>query len=184
MKISLEQVRLALSIYAEQQKRPEYEMYIVREVLEAIRKNLWHPLKQITLQRIFADDNLRGNEDQNEETVFDPKPCLEKINEVRKYFAGQKLLSKSSGVSERSLSLIVKGKAKMNSTVWKKIEPVIGEVIEVLEAREKKKEAVPHGEYARYRRGCKCDLCKKAWNAYVLDNKRRKMEQRREELVV
>lgn len=39
MKITLEQVRLALLIYADQQKRPHYAMYIVREVLDAIRNN-------------------------------------------------------------------------------------------------------------------------------------------------
>lgn len=181
MKITLEQVRLALLIYADQQKRPEYAMYIVREVLEAIRNSLWHPLKQATLQVIFADDNLLGGGSSQEETVFDPVPCMAKINEVRKYFAGQKLLSKSSGISERSISLIIKGKAKMNSTVWNKLEPVIDEVITILEQREKNKEAIPHGEYARYRRGCKCSECKKAWNTYILTNKRKKLAQKNAE---
>lgn len=182
MKITLDQVRLALLFYADQQKRPEYAMYIVREVLEAIRNNHWHHLKQATLQIIFADENLMGGRNPQVENTFDPVACMEKINEVRKYFAGQKLLSKSSGISERSISLIIKGKAKMNVTVWNKLAPVIDEVIAILEQREEKKEAIPHGEYSRYRRGCKCAECKKAWNTYILNNKRKKLAQKNTEL--
>ncbi len=182
MKITLEQVRLALLIYADQQKRPHYAMYIVREVLDAIRNNTWHPLKQATLQVIFADENLLGQGQRKPEPDLDPVACMEKINEVRKYFAGQKLLSKSSGISERTISLIIKGKAKINVSVWNKLSPVIDEVISVLEQRERNKEAIPHGEYTRYRRGCRCADCKTAWNAYILTNKRKKLAQKKVEI--
>lgn len=181
MKISFEQVRLALIAHAERKNRPSLDIYVVKEVVEAIRMEKWHPLKMIALQEIFANKAIYNLVEQPPPPVivYDPDEFLEKVLLIKKHYSGQKKLSIKSGVSERTISLICKQKSKVTQTICRKLAPVIDDVIKDLEETEHNN-SQKHGWYVTYRKGCRCCECKKAWSEYIIANrkKRLKAEQR------
>jgi hypothetical protein len=170
MRITNDQIRKALVAIAELKNRPHYEMSVVREVIDAINLNSHHRLKTLTLQEIYTQYGNRGIL-LTEDKPFDPEACVLKITEVKAYYAGQKALVTRSGVSERTISLILSNKQKLTQKMWRKIEPVIDEVLSDLKRYNEEKEKKSHGNYVTYRKGCRCDDCKIGWRNYINSKK-------------
>jgi hypothetical protein len=172
--ITTQQVKTALIQIAEQSKRPHYGSFVVREVRDAIQKNSYHNLKNLVLREIYIQygDLYKPEpvvtEIQNKEAFF------EKIVQVKNFYAGQKVLVRASGVSDRTISLLLRGKIELTVSVWEKIEPVIDKVLKELEEYEKEKEKQKHGKYVTYRKGCRCMACRVAWREYIKGSNVRK----------
>lgn len=166
MRITNDQIRKALVAIAEIKKRPHYEMSIVREIIDSIQSGTHHPLKNLTLQEIYSQSGSNiffiG-----ETKPFNPEECIKQIAKVKEFYAGQKALVTRSGVSERTISLILSDKQKLTFKMWNKIEPVINEVLEDLKKYNEEKEKRSHGNYVTYRKGCRCKECKLGWRNYI-----------------
>lgn len=115
MRITLDQVRTALVSIANQKGRPDdFGMGVIRAVYESIQYEYNHPLKNIVMQEIFTQfGHLYKNNDNPEEINIEE--ALEKILKVKNFYAGQKVLVSRSGVSERTISLLIR--KKMTLTV-------------------------------------------------------------------
>lgn len=166
MRITTDQIRKALVAIAEINKRPHYEMSIVREIIDAIQSGTHHRLKNITLQEVYSQS---GNNTffTGESKPFNAEECVKQIAKVKAFYAGQKALVSRSGVSERTISLILSDKQKLTVKMWNKIEPVIEEVLEDLKKYNEEKEKRSHGNYVTYRKGCRCNSCKMGWRNYI-----------------
>lgn len=170
MRITNDQIRKALVAIAELKKRPHYDMSIVREVIDSINSGSHHPLKTLTLQEIYTQYQINGIYPTND-TIFDADACILKIALVKEYYAGQKALVTRSGVSERTVSLLLSGKQKLTKKMWSKIEPVIDLVLVELKRHTEQKEKKSHGNYVTYRKGCRCNECKIGWRNYINSKK-------------
>lgn len=165
MRITLDQVRTALISIANQRGRPQFEMGVIREVYESIQYEYHHALKNIVMQEIFIIfGHLYKNKDYDDVNLDE---ALMKITKVKDYYAGQKVLVNRSGVSERTISLLIRRKMLLTVRIWKRIEPVIDEVINDLERYHADKEKKSHGKYVTYRKGCRCSECREAWRHYI-----------------
>lgn len=165
--ITTEQIKTALVQIAEQSKRPHFGMFVVREVIRAIKYNLPHQLKNAVLREIYV---LYGSLYKPNTELFklaDNEQFMEKLGQIKQYYAGQKILVSVSGVSERTLSLLLRGKLELTAKVWEKIDPVLDDVLIELEKHHKEKEKNSHGKYVTYRKGCRCMPCRIAWRNYV-----------------
>lgn len=169
MRITLDQVRTALVSIANQKGRPDdFGMGVIRAVYESIQYEYNHPLKNIVMQEIFTQfGHLYKNNDNPEEVNIEE--ALEKILKVKNFYAGQKVLVSRSGVSERTISLLIRKKMTLTVRIWKRIEPVIDDVINELDRHHTEKEKKSHGKYVTYRKGCRCDPCRIAWRFYIND---------------
>ncbi len=72
-------------------------------------------------------------------------------------------------MSERTISLLIRKKMTLTVRIWKRIEPVIDDVINELDRHHTEKEKKSHGKYVTYRKGCRCDPCRIAWRFYIND---------------
>lgn len=177
MKINLYQVRQALINIAKERNRPEFGKIVADDVLRAIRDNLHHNLKEIVMKEIY---NLYGHlyaEPEEDKVEIDQNAIMEKLSIIRSYYAGQKVLVSRSGVSERTISLILTSDHQVSYRVYEKLNPVLDSVIEELKRHKIEKDKNSHGTYVNYRKGCRCDHCKEAWREYIKDRNRRKKAQ-------
>lgn len=171
MKITLDQVRTALINIANEKGRPHYGMGVIRDVYNAILEKEHHCLRYITMQEIFTLNSCVKK--PHMEYSAPPEDALSKLLKIKQYYAGQKVLVSKSGVSDRTISLILRGKLEMSSRVWNKIAPIIDEVLEDLQKHHEEKEKKSHGKYVTYRKGCRCDLCRLAWRGYIKERNSR-----------
>lgn len=172
--ITTEQIRTALVQIAEQSKRPHFGMFVVREVVRAIKYNHHHQLKNIVLREIYV---LYGNQykpDMEQFNIADKAEFMAKLSKIKDYYAGQKVLVSASGVSERTVSLLLRGKLELTAKVWEKIDPVLDKILIELEEHHREKEKNSHGKYVTYRKGCRCEPCRIAWRVYVKESSERK----------
>lgn len=171
MKITLDQVRTALINIANEKGRPHYGMGVIRDVYNAILKKEHHCLRYITMQEIFSLNSCVKR--PHLELSPPPEDALQKLLQIKQYYAGQKVLVSKSGVSDRTISLILREKLEMSPRVWNKIAPIIDEVLEDLQKHHQEKERTAHGKYVNYRKGCRCEPCKHAWRIYIKDRNSR-----------
>lgn len=167
MKITLDQVRTALINIANEKGRPHYGMGVIRDVYNAILKKEHHCLRHITMQEIFTLNSHVCK--PHLELAAPPKDAPNKLQQIKQYYAGQKVLVSKSGVSDRTISLILRGKLEMSPKIWNKIAPIIDDVLEHLKKHHEEKEKKSHGKYVTYRKGCRCGLCREAWRSYIKD---------------
>lgn len=170
MRITFEQIRKALVAIADQKGRPHYEMGVVREVADAIQNNTHHHLKIIVMQEIYVQfSHLYKKEKPKQDINLDE--ALESLLVIKNYYAGQKVLVSRSGVSERTVSLLLRKKQELSPRIWSKIEPVLESVLQELARHHSEKEKNSHGKYVTYRKGCRCDSCRAAWRYYIKERK-------------
>lgn len=178
-KVTTEQVKQALIRIAEQSHNNHFGLLVVREVVHAIRNNTHHYLKNQTLQEIYSSES-DNSENQNKELemLFDSQKdeVLIKVKKIKTYYAGQKHLVKMSGVSDRAVTLLIRGELQLSYRLWKKIHGVIDEVIEALETQKIEKEKRKHGYYMSYKQGCRCEDCRMAWRNYIANNELKKIK--------
>lgn len=168
MRISLDQVRTALINIANQRGRPPFEMAVIRDVYESIQYEYHHPLRNTAMQEIFTTYGyLYKNSDSGD--LVNLEEAFEKILKVKEYYAGQKVLVSRSGVSERTISLLLRKKMVLTHRIWKRISPVIDLVLQELERHHNEKEKNSHGKYVTYRKGCRCTECRTAWRIYITE---------------
>lgn len=173
MRISFDQVQQALINIAEQKGRPHYELSLIKDVAAAIRNNTHHHLKQLVMQEIYVLYN-HLYQDQVVPKEYDPEVIKDKLKELKELYAGQKALVSRSGVSGRTISLLIRGEYELTPRIMKKIAPVIDEVLVELKKHHEEKKRRSHGNYVTYRNGCRCTLCKAAWREYVKASKLKK----------
>lgn len=166
MRITLDQVKLALINIANNRDRPHYELSVVRDVYYSIKYEYHHKLKNIVMQEIFT---LYAHlyQIENQTKTFNHDEALAKILKIKEFYAGQKILVLKSGVSERTISLIFRKKIRLTPRVWKRISPIVDEVLKDLERHQIEKEKKSHGKYVTYRKGCRCSPCRTAWRIYI-----------------
>lgn len=173
MRISFDQIKQALINIAKQKGRPNYELSLIKDVAASIHNNTPHHLKQIVMQEIYVLYN-HLYQDENSVREYDPELIRAKLQELKKLYAGQKALVNKSGVSGRTISLLIRGEYELTPRIMKKIAPVIDEVIDELKKHHEEKKRRSHGNYVTYRNGCRCQPCKEAWREYVKASKQRK----------
>ena len=175
MKVSIDQVKHALIQIASQTGRPHYGMSVVREVMDAIHESTFHHLKTMVLQEIYV---IYGHLYLEKRILTDEEieVALFKLAQLKGYYAGQKALVQKTGVNERTVSLLMRGKQKLSVKVWVKMEMHIDSVLADLKAHHKLKEEISHGRYITYRNGCRCDQCKAAWREYIKALKQSKIK--------
>lgn len=172
--ISTQQVRTALIQVAEQSNRPHFGMLVVRDVKEAIKNNTYHNLKNRVLREIYIQYGDLYKPQVENTIIIEKTRFMEKLFQIKNYYAGQKVLVRTSGISERTISLLFRGKIELTFGVWKKLLPVLDRVLEDLETYEIEKQKQKHGKYITYRKGCRCDDCRVAWRLYVKGSNQRK----------
>lgn len=172
--ITTDQIRTALVHIAEQSNRPHFGMFVVREVVRAIKYNHPHQLKNVVLREIYVLYGDLYKPDTEQFNIADKADFLAKLCKIKDYYAGQKILVSESGVSERTISLLLRGKLELTAKVWEKIDPVLDRVLEELEEHHKEKEKNSHGKYVTYRKGCRCEPCRIAWRNYIKESTERK----------
>lgn len=167
MRISFDQVRIALVSIASQKGRPEdFGMGVIRAVYDSIQYEYHHPLKNTVMQEIFIQYGHLYKDNENAEDV-NLEEALAKILKVKNFYAGQKVLVSQSGVSERTISLLIRGKMQLTIRIWKRIEPVLDNVLSELDRHHSEKERKSHGKYVTYRKGCRCNACRISWRLYI-----------------
>lgn len=164
MRISFDQVRTALINIAHQKGRPDFEMGVIRAVYESIQYEYHHSLKNIVMQEIFSTYGQLYNSNSDN---IDLDEALEQIIKIKSFYAGQKVLVSRSGVSERTISLIIRGKMLLTPRIWRRIQPVLSDVLVELDRYHTEKEKKSHGKYVTYRKGCRCGECRAAWRIYI-----------------
>lgn len=172
--ISTLQVRTALIQIAEQSQRPHFGLFVVRDVKDAIKNNTHHNLKNLVLREIYIQYGDLYKPVVENTTIINKTEFMEKLLKIKNYYAGQKVLVRTSGISERTISLLLRGKIELTFGIWEKILPVLDQVLEELEAYEIEKQKQKHGKYVTYRKGCRCDDCRVAWRMYVKGSNQRK----------
>lgn len=172
--INTQQVRTALIEIAEQSQRPHFGLFVVREVKDAIINNTHHNLKNAVLSEIYIQYGDQYKPEPEFTGIKDQKVFMEKLLRIRDYYAGQKLIVRASGVSERTISLLLRAKIELTFNVWEKILPVLDQVLTELEAYKIEKQKQKHGKYITYRKGCRCEPCRIAWRMYIKNSSQRK----------
>lgn len=175
MKITFDQVRTALINIANEKGRPHYGMGVIRDVYYAILNKEHHCLRHITIQEVFTLNSYLNK--QTAEPTPPPDDAMSKLIQIRQFYAGQKVLVTRSGVSDRTISLILRGKIELSPKIWKKLSPIVDEVLADLQKHHEAKERKSHGNYVTYRRGCRCEDCRAAWRSYIKDRNERMRSQ-------
>lgn len=103
------------------------------------------------------------------------KECFNKLLRVQAYWTGSTMLTQRAKVSYPTLKAATSGKTYLTKYLYKKISPVIDEVLEDLERLHSNGGLGKHGKYTTYANDkCRCIHCKAARVNYTKAFKERK----------
>lgn len=124
MEVNAEQIKKALIEIANINKRPNFELTVIRDVVFAIQNQCYHPLKERVLHHIENEIEHRSrtvDREQNMRLIKLRNACT---SEAIKYYLAEK-----SGIGVKLINNMVKGRYEVTAADWASIEPVIDQLI-------------------------------------------------------
>ena len=123
MYVSAAQIRNALIDIAKEMGRPEFELYVIREVIEAVQNDSSHELKNIVLDRINKELN-----DLNIKKESDQAIRLKKIRSICTSDELKKRLAEESDLELKYIQYLVRGRYEIDNSLWGRIEPILDQM--------------------------------------------------------
>lgn len=163
-KPTAQQVREALTMYAKDIKRPEFSLFVQREVIEAFRSDSNHVLKSkvsfyFKIRMIQRPDLVLAS-DKDQALIIDS--CQNK--------ALKRHLVAVSGYSSQYLQMVIDHKAPLSEVAARDLKQALPKAKKLHKAecdeKEKKLKKNICGYTACYRNGCHCDKCTTAYRKY------------------
>ena len=150
MKNSL-QIKQALIQIAKRNGRPPYELYFVREVVQALRNGEDHPMRAaVEAEKVIGEIIAQTS----------PKTKLDKLAAFCAPRGMRALLARNSGLSFSYLSQILDRSNTLSDSAWDKFSSAFDRT--ETEFLRNSKHSKPHGNVQRYAGGCRCADCKSA----------------------
>lgn len=124
MEINAEQIKKALIDIANINKRPNFEMAVIKDVIFAVQNQCHHPLKERVLHHIENEIEQRSKTVDREQNMR-----LIKLRNVCTSESIKHYLAERSGICVKLINNMVKGRYEVTGSAWSSIEPVIDQLI-------------------------------------------------------
>ncbi len=152
MKSSLE-IKQALIQIAERNGRPPFELCFVRQVVQAIRNGIDHPMRDLVeaekiKSEFFATPSSGSKHDRL--TIF----CAPR--------GMRELLSKNSGISVSYISHVLNHGTLLTDSAWDRLSSAFDRTETEFMKKGKVRKQDLHGTANKYAAGCRCADCKSA----------------------
>lgn len=120
MYVNATQIKQALIDIANETPRPHFEVSVVRDVVEAIKCDKPHHLKESVLEKIKVDLQDRVATKDSEQ--------MSRLKCLREVCTGESVkqkLGEDSGLGFKYINHMVRGRYEINDNVWIRLEPLI-----------------------------------------------------------
>lgn len=165
--LTVKQVLIAI---AQEERKPPYDMCVVRDVVKAFRENTEHHLKDKILEKspFFSHKSIvvekrvqpRQKIERSKENLSENAKWLSDFCEPQGMTT---VLSKLLGWDSGYIVAYKTGRRKLNDIVLKEIQDMADQAKFVLDEQNKAYELkTAHGTATRYAKGCRCEPCRVA----------------------